>query len=689
MKLPITREFDKLEIACITITSNLAITDINTACGLIFQKEPAQLLGTTLYAVLPKRNSDEFKSALGHLISDSKTSSRFLVLEICGRTFDVRLWKAERTIDEEACFHCIFLDFGLSAQSTHSLHEKSQLIEAMYSASLDAIIIADNEGRVFQWQGKAEEVFGWTENEAVGHYMHDLIIPEKHRLAHIEGMNRFKMTGEVRILNKRIEISALRKSGEEFPVELTISQVKLGGRPYFTSYIRDISERKLNEEQLWKNANLDSLTTLPNRRMFEKQLDYEVKLARRMGFKIGILFIDLDNFKGVNDSFGHHNGDELLKVAAARLSGCIRESDMVARLGGDEFVLLLNTVTDRRALDEVARKIQQELAKPYLISNAQAHVSASVGITIYPDDGDSAEELMNNADQAMYEAKKSGRNTSQHFTKKIKEESITRNVLANSLYTAISNNEFRVAYQPIVNLHTGKVDKAEALLRWEHPKLGNISPVQFIPIAEENGLIVEIGQWLDEITLLQLIKWHKKYGDHFQVSINKSPIQFLRNLNTHKLWIHNLKQNGLQGRNLCIEITENVLLNPQPIVHEKLASYRAAGVEIAIDDFGTGYSSLLYLKEFPIDILKLDRFFISGISQDSKEGILCEAIIAMAHKLGIRVVAEGIEANFQKDFLKNAGCDYGQGYLFSKPLFASDFENFMGSYASRNNPDGH
>jgi len=525
--------------------------------------------------------------------------------------------------------------------------------------------------------GKAEEIFGWKASEVIGQFMHEYIIPEQYREAHLIGMKRLNSTGEIRILNKRIEISALRKSGEEFPVELAIAQIFSDTKPLFSSFLRDITDRKKSETEIWEQANLDALTGLPNRRMFENHLAHEIRLAKRLGNQFGLLFIDLDHFKGVNDSFGHSRGDELLKLAASRLLHCTRESDMVARLGGDEFVILLDSVHNKASTEETARKIKDEIAKPFVLEGKYAYVSASIGITVFPIDGESAEELMNNADQAMYEAKNSGRNTLRHFTSKIKEESNTKINLANNLQQALSNRELKIHYQPIVDLHSGKIHKVEALLRWQHPQLGIVSPQRFIPISEELGLILQIGEWLDEHIGNQLKRWERRFGSDFQISVNKSPIQFLKDTTAHHRWVNGLARHGLAGHNLCIEITEGLLLNPEPIVYEKIETYRKAGVEIAIDDFGTGYSSLVYLKEFPIDILKIDRSFIMGISKNSKEAILCEGIIAMAHKLGIKVVAEGIETEFQKDFLRRAGCDYGQGFIFSVPLPADDFEKYM------------
>lgn len=658
------------------------ILEVSSSLAKLIGQSASELAGKDFSEIfLSSPDAQTHPSQLAPVIDKlQKTSNQSLSFsyQVNGRSYEVKTWLTKPAPEGSSSnVQCLFFDITAQKETEQKLNEKNELIDSMFKASLDAIIIADAEGRILEWGGKAEEIFGWQASEVIGQFMHEYIIPKQYREAHLMGMRRFNTTGEIRILNKRIEITALRKSGEEFPVELTIARIFSDSKALFCSFLRDITDRKKSESEIWQQANFDALTGLPNRRMFENHLAHEIKLAKRMGNQFGLLFIDLDHFKGVNDSFGHSRGDELLKLAATRLLHCTRESDMVARLGGDEFVILLDSVHNKISTEEIARKIKDEIAKPFVLDGRHAYVSASIGITVFPIDGETTEELMNNADQAMYEAKNSGRNTVSHFTSQIKEKSNTKISLANNLQQALPNRELEIHYQPIVNLRSGKIHKVEALLRWHHPQLGFVSPQRFIPISEELGLIFQIGQWLDENIGIQLKRWQQRFGDDFQISVNKSPIQFIKDTKAHHRWINGLAKHGLAGHNLCIEITEGLLLNPEPIVYEKIEAYRTAGVEIAIDDFGTGYSSLLYLKDFHIDILKIDRLFIVGINKNSKEAILCEGIIAMAHKLGIKVVAEGIETEFQREFLKQSGCDYGQGYIFSVPLSADDFETFM------------
>jgi len=676
--LSLTYEFESCGIPHLAVTRELRILQINPTCASLFGESPDELLGRYLHELLPADLRPEFNTAVRVLKNGEEGLVVFQIQNLVGRSFDIKGRVARRDSNGSAAeLYFIFIDKTEVGRIETRLDEKTQLIDSLYATSLDAIIIADNKGRILEWRGKAEGIFGWKAEEVVGQYMHDCIIPEQYKEAHIEGMRRFNETGEEKILNERIELNALRKSGEVFPIELSISQIKVNGTTYFSSFLRDISQRKENEAEIRHWANYDALTGLPNRRMFEDHLCHEVKLAQRKRFGFSLLFIDLDHFKEVNDSLGHSKGDKLLKIAATRLSNCVRNSDVVARLGGDEFVILLSFASERFDIAEVIRKIHEEISKPFEISGHLAYVTASIGVTSYPADGETSEELMNNADQAMYEAKKAGRNTYQCFNANIKRASAERLNMANDLHEAVPKEQLALFFQPILDLRTGRIDKAEALIRWFHPRHGLVGPARFIPIAEEHGLILDICQWLDQEVLKQLRDWRELYGHNFQISINGSSLQFIRDLTNHTRWIENLALSGLDPRMLCIEITEGVLLNPEPIVIEKLDTYREAGVEIAIDDFGTGYSSMMYLKDFPIDLIKIDRSFVSGIAKGSKESILCEAMILMAHKLGIRVIGEGVETEFQKEFLMNAGCDYMQGFISTPPLPPAEFEKYM------------
>jgi diguanylate cyclase (GGDEF)-like protein/PAS domain S-box-containing protein len=438
---------------------------------------------------------------------------------------------------------------------------------------------------------------------------------------------------------------------------------------------RNITERKQSEELIWRQANFDKLTGLPNRYMFSDRLEQEIKKEHRVGLSLALLLIDLDHFKEINDTLGHHIGDELLVEAAHRISDCMRESDTAARLGGDEFTVILTKLADSKHVEGVAQKIITRLAEPYLLGNEVAYVSASIGITLYPDDATNVEQLLKNADQAMYVAKKMGRNRSSYFTHALQEAAQGRLRLINDLRGALAANQFRVYFQPIVELATGSIHKAEALLRWQHPVRGMVGPFEFIPLAEETGLIIEIGDWVFREAARWVTCWDDLSLEGFQVSVNMSPVQFKAEGNIHQqAWLDYLDSLGLSGNSIAIEITEGLLLNADPQVADILLKFRDAGIQVAIDDFGTGYSSLAYLKKFDIDYLKIDQSFVRNLASDPNDRALCEAIIVMAHKLELKVIAEGVETEEQRNLLSAAGCDFAQGYLFSRPIPPEEFE---------------
>jgi diguanylate cyclase (GGDEF)-like protein/PAS domain S-box-containing protein len=444
-----------------------------------------------------------------------------------------------------------------------------------------------------------------------------------------------------------------------------------------TGTLTDVSEKKQTEEIIWRHASFDQLTGLPNRRLFRDRLEQEVRKAHREGSHIALLFIDLDRFKEVNDLRGHDAGDRLLTQVGHRLTTCVRSADTVARLGGDEFTIILTGLHGLPHVEQTAQKIIAELAKPFQLEGEceLAHISASAGVTLCPSDGTSSEELMRNADQAMYAAKQAGRNQFRFFTKSMQEDVQRRMQLLQDLRGAMSAKQLQVYYQPIVDLSLHEVVKAEALIRWNHPKHGFVSPAQFIPLAEESGLIHEIGDWVFEEAATWSERWGRRLGKPFQISVNCSPVQILARSSVD--WDSVLKEKGLPPHSIVVEITEGVLLNASANVVEVLYRYRDAGIQVALDDFGTGYSSLAYLKQFDIDYLKIDRSFVRDIEKNECSRAIAESIIAMAHKLGMKVIAEGIEKPEQEAVLRSGGCDYGQGFLFSEAIPPQAFEQLL------------
>ena len=439
----------------------------------------------------------------------------------------------------------------------------------------------------------------------------------------------------------------------------------------------DISARKQAEALVRQQAYFDPLTGLPNRRMLRDRIEQEIKRNRRDGRKMAVLFIDLDHFKEVNDTMGHDAGDLLLMEAARRLRACVREHDTVARMGGDEFTLLITELETDSHLEHLLQKLLHTLSSPFELHRERVFVSASIGVTLCPDDGSEVEALYKNADQAMYEAKGAGRNRFSFFTPALHEAAVQRARITNDLHDALAQQQFELHFQPIVDLSSGQVRKAEALLRWRHPKRGMISPADFIPVAEASELIVEIGDWVFSEVSRQLLVWRNTLHPHFQISMNSSPVQFRRRCPAEKSWVKRLEAMGLPGMSLVVEITEGLLLETNASVSEQLLEWRDAGIQVALDDFGTGYSSLAYLQQLDIDYIKIDKSFVQGLDPGGTQFILCKAMVVMAHALGLRVVAEGVETSQQRDLLIEAGCDFAQGYFFSRPMPADALQTLL------------
>ena len=443
----------------------------------------------------------------------------------------------------------------------------------------------------------------------------------------------------------------------------------------------DITQRKHAEELIWHQAHIDALTGLPNRRMLRQRLNEALAHARQTESALAVVFMDLDNFKQVNDTLGHHEGDALLVEAAHRIQQHMGRTDTLARMGGDEFTLVLAGLP--AGADPVALLgprldgLLDALQQPYLLGQSEVFVSASMGLAMYPADASQIEDLLRHADQALYAAKGAGRNRWCVFTPAMQAAAQWRARLDADLRTALEAGQLSVVYQPIVNMLSGRVCKAEALLRWHHPELGAISPAQFIPVAETSGQILALGDWVFTQAAHQVRHWRSVLDAEFQVSVNKSPVQCHRSPALSSRWVDELAQMGLPCSSLCIEITEGLLLDTHPEVTRHLGELRAAGMTVSLDDFGTGYSSLTYLQKLDIDCLKIDQSFVRNLSPGSTALTLCKAIIAMAHELGMLVVAEGVETEQQHQLLMEAGCDHGQGYWYGRPMPPAQFEAWV------------
>jgi diguanylate cyclase (GGDEF)-like protein/PAS domain S-box-containing protein len=441
--------------------------------------------------------------------------------------------------------------------------------------------------------------------------------------------------------------------------------------------LSDISQKKMAEHEVWYRANYDQLTALPNRSFFLDRLEYEVLHSKRAVQPFTVMFIDLDRFKEVNDLHGHSAGDQLLRIVADELKASVRESDTVARLGGDEFTVILPALADPLQVELIAEDILRKLSAPIEVAGNVVHISVSIGVTFFPRDADHSGDLVRNADQAMYVAKNAGRNCCRFFSQGMQDEAIARISITNDLHDAI-DDQLELCFQPIIDMHTGEIVKAEALLRWSHPTRGLIKPDKFIHLAEESGLIGRIGDWVFAEAASAALRLRDTLGTPFQITINKSPLELSAPDKVPRMdWVALLQDMGLDTQSIVIEITESLLLRATPKVSERISSLRRAGIQFALDDFGTGYSSMSYLTHYNVDYMKIDQSFVNCGPDNPASQAIAETMIILAHKLGLKVVAEGVERPEQHDWLRAAGCDFGQGFLYSVPLKLDAFEELV------------
>jgi diguanylate cyclase (GGDEF)-like protein len=454
---------------------------------------------------------------------------------------------------------------------------------------------------------------------------------------------------------------------------VTISAVRdeRGQVVNFIKIFSDISERKEREERVRHLAHHDFLTDLPNRVLLSDRIARAISAAQRNGTQVAVLFLDLDRFKNVNDSLGHSIGDKLLQEVARRLRACIRASDTVSRLGGDEFVLLVPDVSDPASVAVLAQKVLDAVSRPYSIEGHELISSPSIGLAVFPADGEDVETLLRNADAAMYHAKESGRNNYQFFTPDMNIRATERLSMERSLRRALERGELRLHYQPQYEVATGRIVGMEALIRWEHPEQGLVSPGRFMPFAEESGLILPIGEWVLQEACRQNRAWQESGLAPVRVAVNISALQF-RQAGFAATVRAALERSGLHARYLELEVTESVIMHDAERVTASLEELKQMGLELAIDDFGTGYSSLSYLKRFPIDRLKIDQSFVRDITTDRDDAAITSAIIALTRNLGLKTIAEGVETRAQLEFLRAHGCNEVQGFLLSRPVAAAE-----------------
>ncbi len=564
----------------------------------------------------------------------------------------------------------IALDITERIAAEKAQREGASLMNAIIESALDCILAIDHEGKILEFNPAAEIMFGRAREAVLGKPLDELIILPRVRAAPRRGFAHYLAVGEGSILGKRLELTAMRADGTEFPIELAITPIMSRTVPMFVGHIRDISERKKAEERLTYLAHYDALTGLPNRNLFQEQLSLASGRAKRSGQMLALMFLDLDRFKEINDTLGHATGDLLLQAIARLLKGSLRQVDSVARLGGDEFTIIVEEITDIEQVITIAEKVKAAFSDPIVVDGRELFVTASIGISL--DSGAlDVDALLQTAGIAMHRAKEEGRNTYEFYASEMNEGRAGRLDMEILLRRAVARQEFVLHYQPIVAIKESRVVCVEALIRWNSPELGFVSPAQFIPLAEETGLIVPIGEWVLTTACLQAKAWQNQGIQPLRMSVNLSPRQF-RQKNLVEMIAGVLEKTGLDANLLEVEITEGMIMHRADQAVAALERLNKLGVRLSVDDFGTGYSSLSYLKRFPVQTLKIDRSFVNDLTTDDDDASIVTAIIAMAKSLKLEVIAEGVETREQLAFLTRLHCDKYQGYLFSRPIPADD-----------------
>jgi len=554
--------------------------------------------------------------------------------------------------------------------------DDQERLKAIMDHVADGIVVLDNHGIVVSFSRPAEAIFGYRRTEVIGRTAEMLFLPGPGGAGQARDLllSGGSAPGDTR------ELMARRKSGEVVPIELAASHVSFNGDTLHILTVRDITLRKQTEETIRSLAYHDPLTGLPNRLLFNDRLNQAIERARRNKQRFAVMILDLDRFKLINDSLGLASGDQVLRAVGERLVSVLRRSDTVARLGGDDFLLLLPGVDGAESAAKVAQKLLDAFARPLVIDDQELHVAASIGITLYPHDGEDAETLIRNADTALYRAKEHGRGGYQFYTTDMNATAFERLVLETQLRRALERAELVVHYQPQVRLEDGAIVGVEALVRWFHADLGLIAPNEFIPLAEETGLILELGNFVLRTACAQVRAWHEAGFPGLRLAVNLSGRQFEQEDLVRSI-ARVLEDAGFDPADLELELTESsIMRNPEQAI-AKLEALDRLGIRLAIDDFGTGYSSLLHLKRFPIKALKIDQSFIQDITTDPDDAAIAQAIIALAESLRLKVIAEGVETRGQLELLRRYRCDQMQGYLFSRPLPASELFELLKSGA--------
>ena len=586
-----------------------------------------------------------------------------------GTVFDAEITSFEFVSAGRRARLVIAVDVTERRIADERLRENEERYRLLFERNLAGVFRSTIDGRILEVNDALARIFGYTREELLTVTSYSLYFTpeEQQRL-----MARLR---EQKSLSN-IELRMRRKDGSEIWALENMNLLESGDDGIIEGTIIDITDRKAAQEQVEYQAYHDVLTGLPNRLLFRDRIGVALAHARRNRRAVAVMFLDLDQFKLINDTLGHTVGDGLLQAAAERLVRCVRADDTVARMGGDEFTILISDLPDARGALTVAQKVLDSMLKPMVVDGHELFVTTSVGIAVFPEDGMDAETLLKNSDRAMYRAKEAGRNNYQFATGVAVEGSVGRLSLERSLHHAFDRQEFVIHYQPMIELDTYRVVGAEALIRWNNPELGLLSPDEFIPVAEDCGLIFPIGEWVLRTACAQMKQWHRAGHGDLHVAVNLSARQFQQHDLTSMIE-RILEETGLPASSLDIEITESTAMHNAEMSLAIMTRLKQMGIRLSIDDFGTGYSSLSYLKKFPIDTVKIDQNFVRDLTASPNDGAIISAVISMARALNLRVVAEGVETEEQLEFLRRQHCETIQGFLYSHPLPAEEFEGVL------------
>lgn len=635
-----------------------------------------EIIGQSIRLFQTGPDSDELEQTLEALVRQGRVANREMRFRTKdGRELTALVSGTVTDIDGEPCLLCIIKDISDLRHAQEQLRRSEERFRGAFENAPIGILLLDPLGHIFQANRFATELLGYSDG-ALANLHVSRLVPADERADLKEQLERLLRGNDSALRSERRLLCA---DGLEIWTNCHVVLQRDGhGQPlYCIAQIADITEMKTSQRRMEHLAFYDTLTELANRRLFNDRLQQAVEHCRRHDLRAALLYLDLDQFKRVNDTLGHECGDALLKEVAARLIGCVRKEDTVGRPGGDEFTILLHDLDNPDHAATVARKILRALERPITISGHQLVVTTSIGITVIPDDGEDPNALTKNADLAMYRAKEEGRNTYQFFSEELNTNAVHRLRTEYELRRALERSEFELHFQPTVRLTDQAVVGVECLLRWNHPERGLVMPDEFIGIAEETGAIVEIGNWVIEEACAAGRLMADQHGAPLCIAVNISPRQF-----RDPRLVDNIRQSlqraQLDAGSLELEITETMLMQDVDAASTILTRLHELGIRLAIDDFGTGYSSLNYLKKFPINTVKVDRTFITDIPQNSDDMEITAAVIAMAHRLRMQVVAEGVESSAQLEFLAEQQCDFAQGYLFSRALPLSEVGKLLG-----------